>query len=202
MRCIIFRAVLLSVFLLLADRPANAENFLSGFTITPSIITFGGGMNFSEEEEGNIELAIGVGEFFIEHKKLRFGLQYDFVRFSGFFYRKAELDLDRLYFFNPGAYWNLLWKDNMILGPFFSANCLIVDKFLYELTGGFRDGTIKVRLNDYVLSAGVRFLWRIKWNSNILPQAVKSEIGYKNTTGRHGIYFKIEFSSPLLPEKE
>jgi hypothetical protein len=202
MRRIIFRAFLLSVFLLWTHRPVNAENFFNSFTITPSIITFGGGMNFSKEEDTNIELSIGIGEFYIEHKKLRFGLQYDLVRFSGFFYQKTELDLDRLYFFNPGAYWNLLWKDNMILGPFFQANCIIVDKFVYELTGGFKDKSIRVRLNDYVLSAGLRFLWRLKWNSKLLPQAIKSEIGYKNTTGRNGFYFRIEFSSPLEPKKK
>jgi hypothetical protein len=201
MRHLIFKGLLLSVFILLSAS-VNAENFLNSFTFTPSIISFGGGMNFSKEEDTNVELAIGIGEFYIEHKKLHFGLQYDLIRFSGFFYKEAERDLDRFYFFNPGVYWNLLFRDNMILGPFFQANCIIIDKFLYDLTEGFQDKATTIRLNDYVLSAGIRFLWRLKGNNNILPRAIKTEAGYKNTSGRHGIYFKIEFSSPVEPGKK
>ncbi|MDR1419868.1 MAG: hypothetical protein LBI86_05800 [Treponema sp.] len=201
-----------------AFQSALAGNFSDWFAVSPNIVFFGGGVNFPDHhknqadkksEEYNYEMTIGLGEFLIEHRKLHFGFEYQFIRFSGYFHRDAELDIDKLYFLNPGFYWNLLFRDDMILGPFVSANYIVVENFMYDFTDGqpfkfnqTRDGRqpdnmTALKLDAFLFSAGLRFLWRIRWGSYFIPRTLKLDAGYKNYSGKHAFFLNLGFSAPF-----
>ncbi|MDR0600837.1 MAG: hypothetical protein LBG42_00510 [Treponema sp.] len=218
MRNLFLRGLCTAALLAAARHSAAAGNFFDRFEISPNIVSFGGGMNLpslhqnqpeKKDEQYNFEMAIALGEFFIEHKTLHFGFEYELIRFSGYFHRNSDLDIDKFYFLNPGLYWNLLFRNNIILGPFVSANYLVVENFMYDFTDGqpFRFNQSRdsqnpynltaLKLNEFLFSAGIRFLWRIGWKTFFLPKTVKCEIGYRNHSGRSGFFAGLGFSAPF-----
>ncbi|MDR1105306.1 MAG: hypothetical protein LBL44_03015 [Treponema sp.] len=217
MRNLFLKGLFAAVFLAAAF-PAAAANFFDQFTFSPNFVFFGGGVNFPDHhqnqiakkgEEYNFEMTIALGEIFIEHRVLHFGFEYQLIRFSGYFHRDAELDIDKLFFLNPLFYWNLLFRDNMILGPFVSANYIIVENFMYDLTDGqpfkfnqIRDGRrpdnlTALKLDVFLFSAGLRFLWRIRWGNYIIPRTLKFDAGYRNYSGKHAFFLNLGFSAPF-----
>jgi hypothetical protein len=148
--------------------------------------SFGGGMNvFSNEYD--FELSVGLINFFIEHDKTNIGLEITPFKYMANYSVNRQEWNQNLYFLNGNLYWNPFNMKNIILGPFVSMNYLNVENWS------------RFHANEYIFSAGLRFLLRTYIKSWKQPfQIIGSEIGYRNISGKHSFYFNVNLDVTIL----
>ena len=179
--CIIF-----TIFIFNPDNLYANDNFDFFYTVT----NLNGGLNFFSDKP--FEYSGGFGNFFFEHKKTHFGLEYEILKISVFYHENVYENYHRIYFFNPKFYWNILKNENNIFGPFISINYLTLenpfDKFIFSKE--FWD----FKFNKIIINGGLSILWKIKIiEKSFLPMFIGGEFGYKYNIDSHGIYFRIFF---------
>jgi hypothetical protein len=161
----------------------NAENI---FDINWSFGTVGLGMNYTSENDDNIELTASIFNLTLEHKDTNIGINFNPIKYWYLFKFQNEPEAKeeggKFSFINTNIYWDLIENDGILLGPFVSMNYVYVN----TSTG--------ININEYVFSGGLYFSYKLKGN-NIFEyynsQIINIEIGYRNITGRNKFYFSI-----------
>jgi hypothetical protein len=177
------KKILFCIFSIITISSISAENI---FSFNWNFGNLGMGINYSAENDDNIEITGSLINLSFEHRDLNIGLEFNPIKYSHFFKFQDEVETSNdgyFSFINVNLYWDLIYNKSVLLGPFVSFNYLIVN----TLTG--------INLNEYIFSGGLRFSYSFnlyknifnKYNSNIL----NVEIGYRNIMGRNKFYFSV-----------
>jgi hypothetical protein len=161
----------------------NAENL---FNLNWNFGSIGLGMNYSSENDDNIEFNVSIFNLLFEQKDLNIGIEFNPMKYWDLFKFQNEVEPinngGKFSFINTNAYWDLIENNTIILGPFVSINYLYIN----TSTG--------INMNEYTFSGGLRFSYKLKDNKyfrNYNSQIISSEIGYRNIMGANKFYFSI-----------
>jgi len=178
------KRIFIYVFFIIAITKAGAENI---FDFSWNFGNIGTGINYSDENDDNIEFNVSLVNFIFVQKDTNIGFEINPIKYWHLykFQNRIETvyDGERFSFINVNTYWDLLWNKNFILGPFVSVNYL----FINTLNG--------INMDECVFSGGLRFslLYKeyIMSFNNYSNQIFSAEIGYRNLFGTNKFYFSI-----------
>jgi len=165
----------------------NAEQFSDKFDFSLNIFTFKFQYNFQDntrnnaqgnvnENLDNFEFRYGLCDLVLEHKKSHIGIKYEFINGAMFFYQNASYNTEKVYLFNPTIFWNVLFNDKYILGPFASVNLLSFENLL--TFGADSARPITFSLDDYIFDCGLMFVYKTN-ERFIFPFHLGIEVGYR-----------------------
>jgi hypothetical protein len=143
------------------------------------------GMNYSSENDDNIEFTVSIFNLMFEHKETKIGVEFNPVKYWYLFEfqnkPESKKDGSKFSFINVNTYWNLLENNIIILGPLVSIN------YMYINTSN------GINMIEYAFSSGLRFSLYVRDNKFLKNYSfqINSEIGYRNITGNHKFYFSI-----------
>ena len=171
------------IFFIMTVTNAGAESL---FDISWNFGNIELGMNFSGDDNDNIELCASLLNFVFEQKDTRIGFEFTPVKYWDFYEFQDEVETknngERLSFINVNTYWDLIENKNILFGPFASMNYF----FINTLNG--------INMNEFVFSGGLQFSLKlehiIKLN-NYNNQMLSIETGYRNIFGNHKFYFSV-----------
>jgi len=177
------KKIFISIFFIISITKAGAENL---FDFSWNFGNIGTGINFSGDDDDNIELCVSLLNFIFEQKDINIGFEFNPVKYWHFFKFQDEVETkingERFSFINVNTYWDLIRNKNILLGPFVSMNYL----FINTLNG--------INMSEFVFSGGLRFSVKlehiIKLN-NYNRQILSIETGYRNLFGNHKFYFSV-----------
>jgi len=183
------KKIFLSVFFIIAITKADAENL---FNFSWNFGNLGVGINYSGNDDDNIELCMSFLNLIIEQKDINIGFEFNIVKYWLFFKFQDEVETkingERFSLINVNTYWDLIENKNIVLGPFVSINYL----FINTLNG--------INIDEFIFSGGLRFSLKLnhiiklfKYNNQIL----NIETGYRNLFGDHKFYFSINVDLAL-----
>jgi len=176
------KRIIAGIFFVMILSNAGAENTFDFYWNFGNI---GLGLNYSSENDDNIELTVSAINLAFEHKDTNIGIEINPVKYRHLFkFRnepETEVNGEKFSFININIYWDLIENYSILLGPFASINYL----FINTLKG--------INMNEYTFSGGLRFAYRPKlsffgYNTS---QVLNTEIGYRNITGKSKFYFSI-----------
>ena len=184
------KAIIILLFLSFAEN-LYCQNLLSNFDISYDLADLGFCYNINKMGN-NVELSCSLININIEHRQLHFGIKYDPLQFSIFYHKDPIKNIDKIYFLNPTIYWNLLFNNNIILGPFVSINYLTLNNLLT-----FDKTRINLCFTEYMFTGGLKFTWRVKKELVLFPNIINIDIGYKNISNIHYFYFFFGIGTKL-----
>jgi len=170
------------IFFVMIISNARAENI---FDFYWNFGNMGFGLNYSSENDDNIELTVSAINLAFEHKDTNIGIEFNPVKYWHLFKFQNEPETkvngEEFSFINTNIYWDLIENYSILFGPFASINYL----FINTSTG--------INMNEYIFSGGLRFAYRPKLNffGYNTSQVLNTEIGYRNITGKSKFYFLI-----------
>jgi hypothetical protein len=176
------KRIMAGIFFVIIISNVSAENI---FDIYWNFGNIGLGMNYSSENDDNIEFTVSVFNLTFEHKDTNIGIEFNPIKYWYLFEFQNELeskeDGGKFSFINTNIYWDLIGNYSILLGPFMSINYMYIN----TLTG--------INMNEYIFSGGLRFSYKPKYtifgyNSS---QILNTEIGYRNIMGKNKFYFSI-----------
>jgi hypothetical protein len=179
--CLFFGINIFSIYCDEFDFNRDIINNNLNFTI--NIICLSADMNYLTNDN-YFEFGVTLGELLFTHKKTNIGLEVSGIKHSVYFYSEVEKDVMKIWFCNPGIYWNMVKNKYITLSPFISINYLT-----------FTTGEMNFDFRELLFRGGIRFTWLI--GRVFLPPVIGCEIGYKNTTIESGIYLNLRLSWAL-----
>jgi len=186
------KKIFLCGFFIIVLTKTNAENL---FDFTWNFGDIGVGLNYSGNDDDNIELNLSLFKFTLEHKEKHIGLEFVPVKYRHLFELQDEVeskyDADRFSFLNVNSYWDLIESKNILLGPFLSMNYL------------FEDSLNGISPKEYIFGLGLRFSFKLQSLINLDKynnQLFSTEIGYRNINTKSKFYFSmsVDLISGLL----
>jgi len=145
--------------------------------------SIGLGMNYSSNENDNLELTVSVLNFVFEQDYSGFGFEVNPLKYKHIIFFNEE-QKDKISFLNINTYYDFFENKNIILGPFSSINY-----FFLNTSAGFN-------IYEYIASSGLRFSLRSnnvsfynKFNKYNLQ--MDFEIGYRNIMRDNKFYISI-----------
>jgi hypothetical protein len=177
------KKIFICVFFIISITKAGAESL---FDFSWNFGDIGAGINYSGDDNDNIELHASFLNFAFEQKEINIGFEFNPIKYWHFFKFQDEVETknngERFSFINAGAYWDLIRNKNILLGPFASMNYL----FINTLNG--------INMNEFVFSGGLRFSLKLEYIiklNNYNNQLLSIETGYRNFFGNHKFYFSV-----------
>jgi hypothetical protein len=165
---------------------AEEHSFRDYFDLGFNSGSFGGGMSFLRNDH-NFELSTTLINIFIEHKTTKLGIEYNPVKYWGFFSSKNQAWDQNFYLMNLNIYFNPYTIIDSIFGPFVSINYFDVNNW-----SGFK-------LDKYIFSAGLRLFSMAHLERWQIPlQILGGEMGYRNNSGNHAFYFNINIDIVVI----
>jgi hypothetical protein len=146
----------------------------------------GFGINYSAADNDNFEFNVSLFNVVFEQKNVNVGVEFNPVKYQRFYNLQddaATIDGgEKFSFVNINAYWDLIKKSAVLLGPFVSINYMHID-----VTNG-------INMNECVFSGGVRFSYKqkeFKAYFDNYNMAISCEIGYRNIMGQNKLYVSV-----------
>ncbi|MDR0473669.1 MAG: hypothetical protein LBH43_08395, partial [Treponema sp.] len=173
------KRTMISFFFIMIMSNVSAENT---FDIYWNFGNIGLGMNYSSEDDDNIEFTVSVFNITFEHKDTNIGIEFNPIKYWHLFEIQNESNTrEKISFINTNIYWDLVENSNILLGPFMSINYMYIN----TLNG--------LNMNEYVFSGGLRFSFKPKYAyfGYNASQILNIEIGYRNITGSNKFYFSM-----------
>ena len=183
------RICLLLIIFNLICANIKAEQFKDIFDFSLNVITLKFQYNFLTEKN-NFEFRYGFADFILEHKKLHFGLKYEVVSGSITFHKEPENNKAEIYFLNPAVFWNVLFNDKFVLGPFLSFNYLTLTNLI--TFGNEGKSKIKFSAKDYIFDMGLVFMLK-KSEYRFFPYLLGLEFGYRITNEMNNLFVNVVF---------
>jgi hypothetical protein len=173
------RKVYTIIFLVLLT--VTKINAGDNFRLRLGIGDIGLGLNYSLNNPFLYEVNASVINIAVEHIDTKIGFELSPLKYFLWSYNDDMTEKnEKLSFLNLKTYWNMLPKNDLILGPFLSINYL------------FYNNWNSMNYKDLVFNTGISFAYTIKMNnSDIYYKLIGSEIGYRNISGNNCLYFNI-----------
>jgi hypothetical protein len=149
-------------------------------------------MNYSSENDDNIELTVSIFNITFEHKDTNIGIEFNPIKYWDFIYEFKDgaktKEYEKFSFINTNIYWDLIENYNILFGPFMSINYMYINTLN------------KLDMNEFIFSGGVRFSLKPKFTflGYNTSQILNTEIGYRNIMGKNKFYFSINTDLILL----
>ena len=177
------KKIILCVFFIITSAKTNAAEL---FDFSWNLGNMGLGINYSANDDDNIELNLSLFNFTLEHKDKLIGFEFIPVKYRHLFKLQneieSEFDADRFSFFNINMYWDIVENKDILFGPFLSINYL------------FEDALNGITPYEYILGLGLRFSFKLKKMVNLDKynnQIFSTEIGYRNINTKSKFYFSV-----------
>ncbi|MDR0474825.1 MAG: hypothetical protein LBH43_14270 [Treponema sp.] len=177
------KRIMAGIFFVMIIFNVSAENI---FDFCWGFGNIGLGMNYSSENNDNIEFTVSIINITFEHKDTNIGIEINPIKYWYLFEFQNEPETTenggKFSFINTNIYWDLIENYSILLGPFMSINYM----FINTSTG--------LNMNEYIFSGGLRFSFKLKdirYPENYNSQIISSEIGYRNIMGKNKLYFSI-----------
>ena len=172
------RLMLVLAFFVFAQSEASAKNILD---FSWNFGNTGLGLNYSDDDDDNIEFFVSLLNFSIEQKDINIGLEFSLAKYWRLFELQKK-GSTKFSFINAYVYWDLIRNNIILLGPFVSMNYLYVN----TVSG--------ININEYIFSGGLRFSCKLRYIDDLNTynaQIVSAEIGYRNISGSNKLYFSV-----------
>jgi hypothetical protein len=177
------KRIMVSIFFVMIIFNLSAENIFDFYWDFGNI---GLGMNYSSENDDNIEFTVSIINITFGYKDTNIGIEINPIKYWYLFEFQNEPETKenggKFSFINTNIYWDLIENHSVLLGPFMSINYM----FINASTG--------LNMNEYIFSGGLRFSFKLKdirYPENYNSQISSSEIGYRNIMGKNKFYFSV-----------
>jgi hypothetical protein len=142
----------------------------------------GMGLNYSQNNFLLYEINASIINIAVEHIDTKIGFELSPLKYFVWSYDDDMIINNKnISFLNIKSYWNMLQKNTLVFGPFFSINYF------------FYNDWNNMNYNAFIFNTGLSFSYSIKMNNrDIYYNLFCSEIGYRNISGSNYFYFNIK----------